>query len=145
MKEFRGTNGAKIVINEAPMRDVKKLRQVIAKELMKNNIDIGNPRSIQELIGTVNNNISTYLNLIKNILLGLETSDEFNTIMWQCMKICLYDEKTITEQLFDDIPEARSDYDLIQKEVIQVNLAPFMKPLLGLFATPNEEITNNPQ
>ena len=145
MKEFKGTNGAKIVINEAPMRDVKRLRQVIAKELMKQNIDIGNPRSIQELIGTVNNHISTYLNIIKNVLLGLEVSEEFNSIMWQCMKICTYDDKTITEQLFDDIPEARIDYDLIQKEVIQVNLAPFMKPLLGMFATLNEETTNNPQ
>lgn len=145
MREFKGINGAKIVINEAPMRDVKRLRQVIAKELMKQNIDIGNPRSIQELIGTVNNHISTYLNIIKNILLGLEVSEEFNSIMWQCMKICTYDDKTITEQLFDDIPEARVDYDLIQKEVIQVNLAPFMKLLLGMFATPNEETTNNPQ
>lgn len=145
MKEFKGTNGAKIVINEAPMRDVKRLRQVIAKELMKQNIDIGNPRSIQELIGTVNNHISTYLNIIKNTLLGLEVSEEFNSIMWQCMKICTYDEKTITEQLFDDIPEARVDYDLIQKEVIQVNLAPFMKPLLGMFSTLNEETTNNQQ
>lgn len=145
MKEFKGINGAKIVINEAPMRDVKRLRQVIAKELMKQNIDIGNPRSIQELIGTVNNHISTYLNIIKNTLLGLEVSEEFNSIMWQCMKICTYDEKTITEQLFDDIPEARVDYDLIQKEVIQVNLAPFMKPLLGMFSTLNEETTNNPQ
>ena len=78
-------------------------------------------------------------------MLGLEVSEEFNSIMWQCMKICTYDEKTITEQLFDDIPEARVDYDLIQKEVIQVNLAPFMKPLLGMFATLNEETTNNPQ
>lgn len=145
MKEFKGINGAKIVINEAPMRDVKRLRQVIAKELMKQNIDIGNPRSIQELIGTVNNHISTYLNIIKNTLLGLEVSEEFNSIMWQCMKICTYDDKTITEQLFDDIPEARVDYDLIQKEVIQVNLAPFMKPLLGMFSTLNEETTNNPQ
>lgn len=145
MKEFKGTDGAKIVINEAPMRDVKRLRQVIAKELMKQNIDIGNPRSIQELIGTVNNHISTYLNIIKNILLGLEVSEEFNSIMWQCMKICTYDDKTITEQLFDDIPEARVDYDLIQKEVIQVNLAPFMKLLLGMFSTLNEETTNNPQ
>lgn len=145
MKEFKGTNGAKIVINEAPMRDVKRLRQVIAKELIKQNIDIGNPRSIQELIGTVNNHISTYLNIIKNTLLGLEVSEEFNSIMWQCMKICTYDDKTITEQLFDDIPEARVDYDLIQKEVIQVNLAPFMKPLLGMFSTLNEETTNNPQ
>lgn len=145
MKEFKGINGAKIVINEAPMRDVKRLRQVIAKELMKQNIDIGNPRSIQELIGTVNNHISTYLNIIKNTLLGLEVSEEFNSIMWQCMKICTYDDKTITEQLFDDIPEARVDYDLIQKEVIQVNLAPFMKPLLGMFSTLNEETTNNQQ
>ena len=145
MREFKGINGAKIVINEAPMRDVKRLRQVIAKELMKQNIEIGNPRSIQELIGTVNNHISTYLNIIKNTLLGLEVSEEFNSIMWQCMKICTYDDKTITEQLFDDIPEARVDYDLIQKEVIQVNLAPFMKPLLGMFSTLNEETTNTPQ
>ena len=72
MRESKGINGAKIVINEAPMRDVKRLRQVIAKELMKQNIDIANPRSIQELIGTVNNHISTYLNIIKNILLGLD-------------------------------------------------------------------------
>lgn len=143
MKELKGCNGARIVINPAPFKQVKRLRQVIAEELKQHNIDIGNPASLKELFDHVRGNVSEYLNLIKDILLGLETSEKFSEVMWACMLSCTYNDITIKESLFDDLPAAREDYDLIQKEVVQVNLAPFIKPLAGLFVVQSDQNIND--
>lgn len=142
MKELKGHNGVKIVINPAPFKLVKRLRQCIAKELLKHKVDVGNPTSFDDLKGSIKGNISEYLNIIKDIILGLEVSEDFESVLWECMSECTYKNIAITESLFDDIPTAREDYDLIVMEVIQENLAPFLKSLLGLFAmqeVPTEE------
>lgn len=137
MKEFNGSNGAKIVINSAPFGVVKKLRKCIAQELKNIQIDIGNPDSLAALKQEFGNNVSKYLNSFKNLLLGLETSQDFEDVMWECLKECLYDHKAITPLLFDDIPEAREDYDRIVYEAAKENLGPFFKSLGGLLSTPN--------
>lgn len=141
MKEFNGNNGARVVINPAPFKTVKKLRQQIAKELLNHKIDVGNPKSFNDLRKQIGDNMSDYLNLIKDILLGLEVSEDFTNVIESCMRECTYNNAVINMQLFDDIPEAREDYDKIVMEVIKVNLAPFTKALSGLFAMPNEETT----
>lgn len=134
MREFKGNSGVKIVINSAPMKTVKRLRRCIANELLKHSIDVGNPNSLSDLSKIFNDNKTKYLNMIKDILLGMEVSEEFESVIYDCMKECTYKSIKITEQLFDDIPEAREDYDLIVREVIQENLTPFMKGLTGMFA-----------
>lgn len=138
-KEMRGINGAMIVINPAPFKEVKKLRQAIARELLNHKIDIGNPKSIADLRKQIGDNVSEYLNLIKDVLLGLEVSDEFTRVIEACMRECTYDNIVINMQLFDDKPEAREDYDTIVLEVIKTNIAPFMKPLAGLLTMQNED------
>lgn len=137
MKELTGHNGAKIVINSAPFKVVKQLRKCIAQELKELQIDIGNPDSLLALKKEFGNNVSKYLNSLKNLLLGLETSEEFERVVWLCLQECLYDQKAITPTLFDDIERAREDYDLIVYECVKENLGPFFKSLGGMFATPN--------
>ena len=139
MKELNGVNGARIELNPAPFKTVKRLRQVLAKELLAHKIDIGNPKSLADLKKQVGNNVSEYVNLIKDVLLGLEVSDEFTSVIWDCLRHCLYNKIAINEQLFDDVPEAREDYDTIVVEVIKLNIAPFMKSLHGMFEMPNDE------
>lgn len=131
MKELKGNSGAHIIINVAPFGVVKKLRQCVAEELKSVNINIGNPESLNELKGAFNNNVSKYLNDFKNLILGLETSDRFQDVMWQCLSCCVYDNKQIKESLFDDIEQAREDYDLIVYECMKENLAPFFSNLIG--------------
>lgn len=137
MKELKGSHGAKIVINSAPFGVVKQLRRCFANELLKIQIDIGNPESLTQLKQEFGNNVSKYLNSFKNLLLGLEVSKDFEDVMWQCLKECLYDNKVINENLFNDIPEAREDYDIIVYECVKENLGPFFKSLGGLLSTPS--------
>lgn len=131
MKELQGNNGAHIIINAAPFGVVKQLRQCVAEQLKAISIDIGNPETLNELKGAFNNNVSRYLNDFKNLILGLETSNRFQEVMWQCLSHCVYDNKQIKESLFDDIEQARNDYDLIVYECIKENLAPFFSNLIG--------------
>ena len=136
MREIRGVNGAAIIINPASFKLVKQLRGCIANELKKIQIDIGNPQSLDAIKKEFNGNVSKYLNCFKDILLNLETSESFENVVWNCLKECLYDNKAITPTLFDDIPSAREDYDLIVYECIKENMAPFFKSLGGLLSAP---------
>ena len=137
MKEIKGSTGAKIVINSASFSVVKKLRKCFAQELKNIQIDIGNPDSLDALKREFGHNVSKYLNSFKNLLLGLEMSQDFEDVIWECLKECLYDNKAITPLLFDDIPEARQDYDIIVYECVKENLSPFFKILSGLLSTPS--------
>lgn len=134
MRELMGENGAKIVINAAPMLVVKKLRKCIASEFLKVNIDVGNPKKLEELKQAFEKNISKYINDIKNVVLGLELSDQFEDVVWQCFKYCTYDNKQIVPALFDDIEEARVDYDYLVIECLKENLTPFFGRLTGMFS-----------
>jgi len=131
MREIKGQNGAKIVINASSMKNVKRLRQCIAKELLKHKIDLGNTSSLTDIANTLKDNLPKLINLLKDVLLGMEISEEFETVIYACLSDCTYNNIQIREQLFDDIPEAREDYDRIILEVIKENLAPFTKGLLG--------------
>lgn len=131
MKELIGHNGAKIIINPASFALVRRLRQCIANELKNVSIDIGNPNSLNDLKQAFNSNVSKYLNQLKDLILGLETSQQFNDVIWECLSCCVYDNKQIKMSLFDDVEEARQDYDLIVYECLKENLAPFFSSLAG--------------
>lgn len=139
MKQLKGTTGKIITINPAKFKHTKLLRECIARELMKHKIDIGNPKTLEQISKNIKENIGELINLLKDVLLGLETSQEFNNVIWLCLQECTYDNAMITEQLFDDIPEYREDYDLIVMEVVKENLRPFLKSLNGLLPTTKEE------
>lgn len=144
MKEFKGVNGDRIVINSTSMANVKDLRKCFARELLKQNIDINNVDSLAELKKQLTGTV--LISLIKNVLCSLECSEEFDRVMNKCLLDCTYRNIAITEQLFDDIVEAREDYDTIRLECIKENLSPFFKKVVGLFKV-QEDLTdkNQPQ
>ena len=132
MKEFKGCNGAKIVINEASWGDVRKLKKVLAIELLKLGIDID-----KEFLGQSEENLmvgSKLFQLLKDVYLTLEASDDFNNEIMNCLQYCHYDNIQIKEQLFDDKPEAREDYYDMVIGCLEVNLAPFIKKVLSKFS-----------
>lgn len=133
MKEFKSSTGKKIVINCASMKNAKRLRKALANELLKVNIDVGNPKDLSELSNTFKDT-NKWLNIFKEILLGLETSEDFDNVISDCMKECTYDNIMITEDLFDDKPEMREDYDRIVMEVVKENLRPFLKGVSGMLS-----------
>ena len=132
MKEFKGCNGAKIVINEATWGDVRKLKKVLAIELLKLGIDID-----KEFLGQKEENLmvgSKLFQLLKDVYLTLEASDDFNDEIMNCLQYCTYDNIQIKEHLFDDKPEAREDYYDMVIGCLEVNLSPFIKKILSKFS-----------
>lgn len=132
MKEFKGCNGAKIVINEATWGDVRKLKKVLAIELLKLGIDID-----KEFLGQTKEYLmvgSKLFQLLKDVYLTLEASDDFNDEIMNCLQYCTYDNIQIKEHLFDDKPEAREDYYDMVIGCLEVNLSPFIKKILSKFS-----------
>lgn len=78
------------------------------------------------------------IEFIKNTLIGIDTSDEFNDAVFACLKYCTYNNVyKIDEALFDNdqVPEAREDYYEIIYTCIEENLRPFMKSLVATWKT----------
>ena len=138
-KEFKGQSGKRIVINIASFKESAQLKACIAKELLTQNIDLGNADSLAGLKDELNNSVPKLLNTAKNLLLSCEVSEEFNKALFNCLQHCTYDGIQITEELFDPHckPEAREDYYTIVFECIKENILPFFKGLLSKLKTLN--------
>ena len=128
-KEFKGQSGKRIVINIANFKESAQLKACIAKELLKQEIDLTQFDSFESL--------KKEFNKLKDILLGFEISEEFNAALFDCLRHCTYDNIQVKEQLFDDVPEAREDYYTIVFECIKENILPFFKGLLSKLKTLN--------
>lgn len=138
MKEIKCTNtGNKLIVNCAPTRDVLRLKEVILKELIKHPLGIklkenqGDLKLLEKEVDMVG-----LLDFIKNTVLSIDTSEEFNEAVFNCLKYCTY--KTtykIDMDLFDNtsVPEAREDYYEIILVCIEENLRPFAKSLISMW------------
>lgn len=125
-KEFKGENGARIVINSASFKEATALKKAIEKELLKTNISF-DAKSLQEI--NEKYSMMEFINIAKNFIFSCETSEEFERVLFDCLKHCTYDNIQIKEQLFDDVPEAREDYYMIIFGCIKENIIPFFKSL----------------
>ena len=138
MKEFNATNtGNRVVINCASLSETKKLKQVIVKELQKSPLGlkiIGQTKDILEK----DVDITGVIEFIKNVLLGIDCSEEFDDAVFQCLRHCTYKstykiDKDLFEQ--DKCPEAREDYYEIIIACVEENLRPFLKSLVSMWKT----------
>ena len=134
-KEFKGQNGAKIVINIARFEESARLRNAVGKELLKQNIDINDQASLAKADEELSSSGSNLLMTMAKILISCDISEEFNTALFVCLKYCTYNNIQIKPDLFDDVPEAREDYFPIVFECIQENVYPFIKGLLSKLKT----------
>lgn len=127
--EFTTQNtGAVVVINPASFKDAANLRKVIAKNLkLKKIIDSSDKINLSDV----------QLGSLLDLLADIDSSDEFEAAIFECLKVCIYDKggknTKITQQLFDDIPEIREDYYEIIAECVKENLCPFFKSLASGF------------
>lgn len=137
MKEFKATNtGNKVIINCAKVREVQRLKQVILNEVKKN--PLGIKLSSGEGLFEKEMDFTGVIDFIKDTLISIDTSEEFNEAIFECLKYCTY--KTvykIDEALFDneEIPEAREDYYEIITACVEENLRPFFKSLISTWKT----------
>ena len=138
MKEFKATNtGNKVIINCAKTKEVQRLKQVILNEIKKNPIGI---KLVGQGVSVLEKELdfTGVLDFIKDTLISIDTSDEFNEAIFNCLQYCTY--KTvykINEELFDneEIPEAREDYYEIIVACVEENLRPFLKSLISTWRT----------
>lgn len=137
-KEFNCTStGNPVIIHCAPMKDVQRLKQVIFNEVKKSPIGIklvGGDKTLfeKEL------DFTGVIDFIKDTLIGIDTSEEFNDAIFQCLACCTYKKVyKIDEALFDreDIPEARQDYYEIIFACVEENLRPFIQSLISTWKT----------
>ena len=130
MMEFTTTNGQKNVkINEASFRDASLLKKEALKCLGNTSV-LNNIKDLKQL------NTTVLFNEISKLIIGLDTSIEFENAVMKCLSGCIYDNThKIDEILFNDIPEAREDYYEIVSKCCEVNLRPFFRSLVSAFKT----------
>ena len=138
MKEFNAKiTGNKVVINTASFKDVQRLKQVILNEFKKSPIGvklIGKDKTLFEK----DVDFTGVIDFIKDTIIGIETSEEFNDVIFACLQYCTYKKVyKIDEALFDNesVPEARDDYYEILVACIEENLRPFIKSLISTWKT----------
>lgn len=138
MKEFKCTNtGNKVVINCAPMKDVQRLKQVIFNEIKKSPLGI-KLASGENSFFEKEMDFTGVIDFIKNTLIGIDISEEFEEAIYNCLKYCTYKSTyKISPELFDNeqIPEARQDYYEIVFACVEENLRPFIQSLISVWKT----------
>ena len=124
MLEFTAKNsGKKIKIVPASFRNACKLKA----EAMKCLKDSGVLSKIKEFS---NVNMATLINELASLIISLDTSDGFNSAVFDCLSVCICDNThALTEQYFNDCPELWEDYYEIVTKCVEVNLRPFFKSL----------------
>lgn len=121
MKTVNLHSGAVLKITPAPFADSLELTKAIAEEIKNVNMDPGREVDI---------------NLIKEMALTLVASPRVEGCVRRCMERCLYNEGRLGAESIDDTFEsekAREDYFQVFKEVLEVNVSPFMKSLYAEF------------
>lgn len=127
--EFVTQNGnVEVDIQSASFKDACNLKKAVAKGLIGKDLGFDG-QSLMDI----------KLDSILQLLVDIDTSDEFEKAVMECLKCCIYDKGgknlKINAQLFDDIPEAREDYYEIVTKCVEVNLRPFFKSLASEFKT----------
>lgn len=125
-------SGASIEIQMASWEVCNRLLKAVMREIESVKISVGirpGMKSLAEL--DVNEDV---LNTIKDIAARLISSDNVETILWECFKTVTYRGKRITTKDIFEPEDARCDYLPIAKEVLVYNLAPFFKNLGSMWS-----------
>lgn len=132
MEEFVTKNSKKTVkIIPASFKDAIALK----KEMLKSLKDAGIIKGIT-LDSLKNLEVADIINSVATLLISMDISETFDNALFNCLKVCIYDNKhSITQQLFDDIPELQEDYYEIVSKCCEVNLRPFFKSLVSELST----------
>lgn len=137
--EFTTQNGNVLIeIVPASFKDASNLKKAITKGLVGSHLLDG--------VNTANL-MDIKIDSIIQVLVNIDSSDEFERAVMDCLKYCIYDKGInnlkITPQLFDDIPSAREDYYEIITKCCEENLRPFFKSLASEFKTRLNQVTKD--
>lgn len=127
MTEIDVSSGAKVSIFPADFESAMALKNAVANELSKSNINIEN----FDIANLMQQDISVLEPLFK-MALAVDSSPSVNEALFACLSKCLYEGQKITKQTFDDV-KAREDYYEIVFGCLKENLTPFFKGLVSKF------------
>lgn len=142
-KEIKLKSGKILIINTASVSEVKTLKNVIFTEMKKY------PLGIKLLGNTVNVldkqiDFTAVFDFIKDVIISIDTSDEAESAIYDCLKHCVYDRvHKVTPELFDELEETREDYYEIIYACVEHNLSPFIKSLISTLSTLLERVGKN--
>nr|DAT18305.1 MAG TPA: tail assembly chaperone protein [Caudoviricetes sp.] len=126
---FITQNGQKeVIINAASFKDASNLRKAVMKSIIESDFAKNLDKNALETL-----NLTSILDVGLKLIFNADTSENFEKAIFECLKVCLYENKKITLQLFDDITEAREDYYEIVSKCCEENLRPFFKSLVTEF------------
>lgn len=134
MLEFNATiTGKRVVINCATFKEVLALKKALLNELSRQPLGLKVLNSSASFLEK-ELDFTDCIDFLKNTLIGVDTSIEVETAIFECLKHCTYDNTNrVDAELFDRIPEARADYYEIIIKCIEENLKPFIKSLASLW------------
>lgn len=136
--------GAKVIINIAPYGKFLALKKAILEEIK------GNPLGLKLVKEREEKNIlekqldfTSFMDFLKNSLIGLDVSEKVESALFECLKYCTYNSQRITAELFDTIPEIREDEYEIKFKCIEENFRPFVKSLASQWSRLAPKIGEN--
>ena len=143
-KEIKLQNSGKmLIINTASVAEVKQLKNVLLEEFKKYPLGLkllGNTESIFDK----QVDFTSVFDFIKNVLISVDVSETAEYAIFECLKHCVYDKThKVTQDLFDEVEEAREDYYEIIFACIEENLKPFIKSLVSMWKTKIPKLGDN--
>ena len=121
--------GKKIVITECSFGKASKLKDAVAKMIVKNEFDL---KTFFGLFDEENNEIG--LNDVIRLVLQLDTNEACHAALVDCLLDSTIDgNKILKEQILADDFIKRQYYRLI-KDVFLVNIVPFIESLASLLS-----------
>ena len=143
-KEIKLKNSGKtLIINTASVQEAKMLKNVLFSEIKKFPLGVkllGNTESIFDK----QVDFTAVLDFIKDVLISIDTSEEAESVIFDCLKHCVYDKvHKVTPDLFDVVEEAREDYYEIIFSCVEENLKPFIKGLISELSTRLQKLDRN--
>lgn len=131
MDFIASNSGKNVKIVPASFKNAVALK----KEVLKSLKEAGIIKDIS-IEGLKNLEVTDIINSVANLIISIDISKSFDEALFECLKVCIYDNKhSITQQLFDDIPEIQEDYYEIVAKCCEVNLRPFFKSLVSALST----------
>lgn len=140
-KEIKLQNSGKmLIINTATTAEVKYLKNALLEELKQYPLGLkllGNTQSIFDK----QVDFTSVFDFIKNVLISIDISETAENAIFDCLKHCVYDKThKVTQDLFDEVEEAREDYYEIIFACIEENLKPFIKSLVSMWKIHAEKL-----
>lgn len=117
MKTIALPSGAKLDITVSPFGVSKALYQAVLEEAKTVKAESSD----------------SVLNLSKDVICTLLSSQKVEAALNECMKKVVYNGKRIDSETFEPVA-AREDYLLVCMEVAKENITPFMKPLYARYS-----------